>query len=735
MDNNSFNSPVGGENEKLNQPLFADVPKIAPTGTVGALNAVPNSSPNASGSAAPALSVAASFSHRVKTDAFDKLAMVINFFLTLGFIKNATYGADWKIFVYYLGIFVLATAYIVVKQKRFNIQAALSGTLCVALSFSFALRDNPSEINFGAILMLMYLSGSYCLALTGANRHGRGSYFFLLDFVKTEFLLPFRYFFLPYMCMHNTRLDKRNAAEKKKLDKKYIAAIIGIVCAVPVLLIVIPLLVKSDAAFESIAGTFSASIEKILAKISNNRSFNEFIDDNIFAFIPTVFIAPYIFSVMFSFRHGVSNEANKDTSKSYAKLRVGSPALFAGFLGVICLVYVIYILSQAVYIFGAFGGKLPEGVELSVSEYARRGFFELAGVAAVNLVLIAVTVLFGRRDEGGNFKLIIKIFDLFLCAFNILLSVVSISKIVLYMNKMGLTHKRIYVLIIDILMIIAFLCIAARIFKKEFPYMRVITAAVCVAITVLSLVGIDRIIAEHNTEKFLNGKLYASSAYDVTDGYGLGAFESYLKIAKSKTAASKSAMNVFYLQYVRDEESVCPMTYDSKGKVYLNETENAIFGDAASALTIAKENFDFIKTYCSDIEESLLDYSMTVGTEDAVYRIDVKCTLNDTESDKTCSAEKSVGDSEGFESGVEVATLSYYKDDFNGADFDSGDNVELASKLFVVKDDGTRIPVEAPTEYGQINLGGMTVYAGVLTGSEKDGYKLIEDWQYEGFER
>lgn len=728
MDNNSFNNPAEGENEKLNQPLSADVPKAAP-------NAVPKSLLSASDS--PALSVAASFSHRVKTDAFDKLVMVINFFLTLGFIKNATYGADWKIFVYYSGIFALATAYIIVKQKRFNLQAAFSGVLCIALSFSFALRDNPGEINFWAILILMYLSGSYCLALTGANRHGRGSYFFLLDFIKTEFLLPLRYFFLPYMCMHNTRLDKRNTAEKKKLDKKYIAAIIGIVCAVPVLLIVIPLLVKSDAAFESIAGTFSASIEKILAKISNNRSFNEFIDDNIFAFIPTVFVAPYIFSVMFSFRHGVSNEANKDTSKSYAKLRVGSPALFAGFLGVICLVYVIYILSQAVYIFGAFGGKLPEGVKLSVSEYARRGFFELAGVAAVNLVLIAVTVIFGRRDEGGNFKLIIKIFDLFLCAFNILLSVVSISKIILYMNKMGLTHKRVYVLIIDILMIIAFSCIAARIFKKEFPYMRVITAAVCIAITVLSLVGIDRIIAEYNTEKFLNGKLYANSAYDVTDGYGLGAFESYLKIAKSKTGASQSAMNVLQLQYVRDEESICPIAY-KKGKVYLNETENALFGDAVIALTVAKENIDFIETvvnYCSDTEESLVDYSITVDTEDTVYRIDVKCTLNDTKSDKASSAEKSVGDSDGFERGVEVVTWTYYKDDFKDSHFNSGDDVKLSSKLFVVRDDGTRIPVEAPTEYGQINLGGMTVYAGVLTGSEKDGYKLIEDWQYEELER
>lgn len=577
MNNNSFKNPAEGENAGLNKPLQNETP-----------NAEKSGSKEVSGTVGTAVINAAKFSRRVKTDAFDKIAMVLNFFLTFWFVKSALFGAQWKVCASYVGIFALATAFIFAKQKRFNVQAALSGVLCVLLSFSFALRDNPSELCFWAILILIYLSVSYCLALTGANRHGRGSLFFLLDILKTQLLLPFKHFFLPYACMHNTRLGKRKSAttEDKKQSRGYKAAVIGIVCAVPVLLIVVPLLVKSDAAFESVAGSVTDSIGRFFSKIFGNQTLSDFIDGNLFAFVPTVFVAPYIFSVMFSFRHGVSNEDNKDTSKNYTKLRVGSPALFSGFLGVICLVYVIYLLSQTAYFFSAFGGKLPGGTEISLAQYARRGFFELAGIAAVNLVLIAVTVIFSRR-ENGDFNAVIKAFDIFLCVFNILLSAISMSKIVLYMNEMGLTHKRIYVFLIDIVLIVTFLCVMVRLLNRSFPYMRVITAAVCVLFTALSLVGVDLIVAEYNADKYLKGELSGQSVSQVLDGNSNATLESCLKIAESDTRLKYDA-----LASVQSWGFVL-----SNGKVEFDEDNNSRFLsiDARRALKAANEHIDTVR--------------------------------------------------------------------------------------------------------------------------------------------
>lgn len=547
--------------------------------------------------------------YRIKTDAFDKAAMVLNFFLTFFFIRSVLcdFRPDIRTTASYLGIFVLATVFIAVKQKKINYQASLTGVMCIALSLSFALRDNPYEISSLAVIMLIYLSGSYCIALTKSNRHSRGSYFFFLDVLKTEVFLPFRHLFLPYAAMLNTKKAKK--AEKagaagggKKIDKKYLAAIIGVICALPVLLIVVPLLIKSDAAFESVTGSFFDKIGGLFRNFGKNfDSFGEWLSDNAFFLVPTVFAAPYIFSVMFSFRHGVSSEENKDESKKLEKLRAGSPALFSGFLGVICLVYVIYILSQAAYFFSAFGGKLPDGTDISLARYARRGFFELAGVAAVNLMLIAVTVLFSRRN-GGRFKTVIKAFDLFLCAFNVLLSFVSMSKIVLYMNEMGLTHKRIYVFLIDIVMIVAFVCVAIRLFNEKFPYMRVITAAVCVLFVSLSLVGVDGIIADYNTEKYLKGEIESESLYELLDGNSFGLSDSYIRLAKSETPM-KEAAHVRIVSLVHDGESAYgedgEALYDfvlKDNRIVCTTTVKYIFNiDAARALKSFNNNIETVK--------------------------------------------------------------------------------------------------------------------------------------------
>ena len=562
----------------------------------------------------PCVNAGALPKYRIKTNAFDFVAMLLSFVLTFLFIGSVIFASNtsWKTTASYLGIFALATAYITIKQKKLNAQTILTGALCVVLSLSFALRSNPFEINCWVIITLIYLSGSYCIALTGSNRHSRGSYFFLLDVLKTEVLIPLKHFFQPYAAMHNTRITKKQEKKSgnKKTDKKYLAVIIGVVCAFPVLLIVVPLLIKGDAAFESMAGTF---LEKLIGFFKNfEDSFGRIIswlESNIFILVPTVFVATYIFSVMFSYRHGISNEENRDTSKKYAKLRFGSPALFSGFLGVICMVYLIYILSQTAYFFSAFSGKLPDGTGITVAEYARRGFFELAGVAALNLVLIAFTVLFSRR-KGKEFSPVIKAFDLFLCAFNILLSAVSMSKIVLYMNEMGLTHKRIYVFLIDIAMIIAFLCIAVRFFNEKFPYMKVITGTLCVIITAISLFGINGIIAKYNTEKYLSGRIKSNSIYELLDNIGMDGCESYVKIAESKTKLRGIAseqiciyVGAFESEKNKEDEDGWPDYHDlllKDGKVILNNNDYLFNIDARNAVRALNERIDVVKKALAD---------------------------------------------------------------------------------------------------------------------------------------
>ena len=55
-----------------------------------------------------------------------------------------------------------------------------------------------------------------------------------------------------------------------------------------------------------------------------------------------------------------------------------------------CFVYGVYLVSQLAYLSGGFAGILPEGY--TMAEYARRGFFEMAWLCAINLGVIALSV-------------------------------------------------------------------------------------------------------------------------------------------------------------------------------------------------------------------------------------------------------------------------------------------------------------------------------------------------------
>ena len=105
--------------------------------------------------------------------------------LTDTFVPNALTAAA------YLGLFALATVLICFKQKRFPPKALLPGILCFALCSSFVLHSD-SSLHPVLFLLLIPLSGFYCITLTGANLHSFGSIYVLLDLIWCELLLPFR---------------------------------------------------------------------------------------------------------------------------------------------------------------------------------------------------------------------------------------------------------------------------------------------------------------------------------------------------------------------------------------------------------------------------------------------------------------------------------------------------------------------------------------------------------------
>ncbi len=525
---------------------------------------------------------------RVQMSFIDVLTFPVIFVLTT-FLISAVLDLFWSVdarglstAVIYFCFFAVATAYILTKRKTFNKEAILPGALALLIGASYIIRGDEAHFIF-TFLMLIYLSGSYCVKMLGEAKDTYGSYFYLLEVWRSEVAVPTKNAFLPLNSL--VGYIKNIGSERKKLSGKTLGIIGGALLSIPVIIVVVPLLVDGDAAFGSLATTTVEKIGELFERLFGNM------DLPVIEGFLALFVAPYIYNVMFCFRHGITDEKRMEKNENYKKLRAIPSNVFAGFLGVISLVYVIYLLSQLAYFFSAFTGKLPDGSAITVAQYARRGFFEMAAVAVINLGIIGVTVLFSKRN-GNELSRMIKGFDLFLCTFTLLIVATSISKILLYIAEWGLTQKRIYVFVADLILVVAFAMVIVRLFKKNFPYMKVILAFACSMITLMSLIGTDSFIANYNVEMYLSGNLRTVDVNQL-ENMGLPALKPLHKLSQNGNESDKilnynANESVALIFYTRVVDYKTPEEYkDKKVREY-----GFTCLDDFLAMNYAEKNFD-----------------------------------------------------------------------------------------------------------------------------------------------
>ena len=485
-----------------------------------------------------------------KTTLTDAVVPVLCFLLTWGLFSSilAFGGPSAWTAVCYAGLFTLATVYLTVKQKRFRPTALLPGMCALAICAGFILHISDNGFDFLAFLLLIPLSGFYCLSLTTANLHPLGSFYVLLDLLHCELLLPLRHLFLPLHALSESRRAKKKNRGVPVKRRRLLPVLLGVLAALPLLLWAVSLLIDADAAFESVLGTAFDALHRFAEAIVNRLP--DYFEP--FALFLAVLFTPYIFSVMFCFAHGVAKRENRDTSGRWAGLQKLSPAFVITVLSVLSAAYVLYLLTQAGYLFAAFSGHLPGGGTISVTDYARRGFFELCKLGGLNFVLIALSVGVTKRNAG---KLIapVKALDTFLCGFTMLLCAVSMAKILLYIGAYGLTEKRLYVFVADIVLLLCFAAVLLRLWIRRFPYMQVMLAAVCGSMALLSVCGVGNTIAWYNTHALLTGKAAHLTVQDLRAESGSAALPYLQRIAASDSPHAGAAQKE--LDTLREEIS------------------------------------------------------------------------------------------------------------------------------------------------------------------------------------
>lgn len=293
----------------------------------------------------------------------------------------------------------------------------------------------------------------------------------------------------------NVNISVKTLFLNRNGNKKAIGKVlIGLVCAVPVLLVVVPLLIASDDAFRGM-------MENVLKNTW----------DTTFKLIVGLMISPFVISYGISLKKGRVAEFQEKKYKGVENVYLIS------FLSSIALCYVLYLFSQLAYFFSAFRGFLPEG-EMTYAQYARKGFFEMCVIAVINLVLVLTALLIARK-KNGKVCGAVKALTTFIGVFTIVIISTAISKMVLYIDVYGMTVLRVTTSAFMLFLSIVFICVILRIYISSINIPKVALLAAGCVVLVLGTVNVNGLCAKYNYESYQSGKL---DSIDIDALYGLG---------------------------------------------------------------------------------------------------------------------------------------------------------------------------------------------------------------------
>lgn len=478
----------------------------------------------------------------IRTDFLDILLPFAGFSAVYVIITALFYSWETTVTGAYLAFLAFTTVCITVKQKKFPLKAIFPLILCVLVSVTFSLRY--SDIFSPAVFLLFYLSGLYCMALTETNGAGFESYLSLYKQIKAFLFVPVTKLFLPLISPWQSR--------KAGGRKLHIGVPVGIICGIPVFIVVANLLSDGDAAFSNVISGFTEKIKDIIEPLISEA--------DPFCIIIALIFTPWIVSTVFAFRHGIVTEKiNRNETEEAVKVFSFVPmSVLGGFYGVVAVCYVLYLAAQFSYLFGAFSGDIPLSVNISLSEYARRGFFEMSTVALINLILIGAGAIVSKRDESGRLPKLYKAFSVFYCLFTVVLIITAMSKMGLYITELGLTEKRILVFVADIILLVTFLCVLVRIFRSSFPYMKISMYTALILVTLYLIISPDVLIANFNTKAYLSGQhknIDLETICYLSDEYQSAKALDRLTESKNEVVAAlaKNELYEYYRIYVENE--------------------------------------------------------------------------------------------------------------------------------------------------------------------------------------
>ncbi len=427
-------------------------------------------------------------------------------------------------------IFIMFTVYFF-KCGKARFLSILCGILAISSNAVFICTSNGSIRFFGAITGLLLSAVCFDGVVNGTAKGNRQT---------------LGIFYSAASAIGNIDIAVKSFFCGERNDKKVIGKVfIGLLCAVPVLIVVVPLLISSDDAFRGMMSSIFRNTVSLLIKTAIG-----------------IVICPYIISYGFSLRSARVAKIKEEEFKGIENVYIIS------FLSSICACYLLYLFSQLAYFFSAFRGFLPNG-EITYAQYARKGFFEMCIITVINLAIVFSALILAKK-KNGKVSHSIKAATTFISMFTMIIIATAISKMVLYIDTYGMTVLRITTSAFMIFLSIVFISVILRIYITKINIVKTALITAGCIVLILGTINVNAVCARYNYESYKNGRL---DSIDVEGLYELGyeGIPYIVKLAEAEDknisyAAKKHLAQAYLYEYFDNMEDAEEFTADGLRK-------------------------------------------------------------------------------------------------------------------------------------------------------------------------
>jgi hypothetical protein len=394
---------------------------------------------------------------------------------------NKPFGISYPVFV---AVFYTVVLWNLRGNALYRVDFGWLMTIPIfALSLNYFFFSNVifNLLNFVGIPLLIT---AQILLVTGRSRNRWFNAGFIADILYGVFVRPFVGFLKPFSLVSGL-IRKRTKTNKYNTVLK---VFVGLVISVPLLLIVILLLSSADMVFNNFMG--------MIPEFFENIKMNEI--------LVQVFLITIITAGSFSFVLSLSGpkdaellNAGQNGTKSVKGF--WDPVTVITVFIAINAVYVFFAAIQFSYLFGSVGHVLPD--QLTYSEYARRGFFELLAVTLINFSILLSCISFTKKGGKTEDRIIRILYSLLVvCTLVMLFS--AYFRMSLYEKAYGYTYLRMLTHSFMVFLFVLFLIAMYKIWNDKISLIKPYIITALIAYTIVNYMNIDVVIARNNIDRY-----------------------------------------------------------------------------------------------------------------------------------------------------------------------------------------------------------------------------------------